>query len=142
MNAALLVKNSNNDWEVVVKHSLPKNRFDIFLEAYKNGSSIVGMNTTAYKETVLRDSVWNGTSFSGGVNPGFPDGDEDWDVVSTYSILIDNVVFLRFINVKNDSGYDKMEAAFGSDVTLVPIELGQTVRLGSIWNGQEFITEG
>jgi hypothetical protein len=141
MNIALLVKVSDQEWEVVSKHNLPKPRFDILSEAYKNGRAITGMKTSSYKETVLRGSIWNGTSFSGGENFGFPEGDEDWDLIGTYSILIDNVVFMRFINVKNDAGYDKMEAAFSSEVTMIPIESGQPVRLGSIWNGQEFITK-
>lgn len=140
MNVALVVKNSDENWEVAVKRTLPDDRLAAFKAAFDGGSTINGMKTTAYKETVLRGATWDGSSFSGGENYGFPEEDTDWDVYGTFSILIDNVVFVTFIQTKNDAFYDMLDAAFSSEVTLVPIELEQreSCNVGSIWNGQEF----
>lgn len=141
MNAALLVKGSTQDWEVIGKYNLPEPKFNEFLTAYESGSPITGMVTTAYTDTAVPGATWNGTSFSGGTKSPWMDETVDWSVIATYALMVDNKVLISFTNVKNDTGYDKMQAAFSSDVTMVPITLGQVVRLGNIWNGQEFIAQ-
>ena len=141
MNAALLVKGSSQEWEVVAKYNLPKPKFDEFMAAYESGNPITGMITTTHGEAAVPGAIWNGTSFSGGTKSPWMDETVDWSVIGTYALISDNKILISFTGVKNDIGYDKMEAAFGSEVTLVPITLGQNALLGSIWNGQDFIAK-
>ena len=138
MNAALLVKNSTQDWEVIAKYNLGEPKFSQFMAAYESESPMVGKVTTTYQEAAVPGAIWDGTSFSGGEKSGWMDDSVDWSVIATYSIMSNNKIIISFVNIKNDTSYDKMEAAFESEVTMVPILLDQVVRLGSIWDGQTF----
>ena len=138
MNAALVVKISDTEWEVIAKYDLIEQKNTIFLDAIESGKTINGMIITPFRESATLGAVWNGSSFSGGKEPGYTRSEEDWEVTSTYALLADNVIFMTFSATLNDIQHAKMEAAFASDVTMVPIRLTDVVRLGSIWNGQEF----
>ena len=143
MNAALVVKTPDGNWEVVEKYNIKNEvKLNTFLTAYESESPIVGMITTSYQDSAVPGATWNGSSFSGGTKPPYMDGtDVDWSVITTYALLSNNVIIFLFNTVNNDPKDAKMKAAFESEVTMVPITVGNVPRLGDIWNGQQFITK-
>lgn len=143
MNTALVVKTSDQDWEVVQKYDIKKEeKLNAFLTAYQDENPIVGMITSSYEDSAVPGATWNGSSFSGGTKPEWMNNpDIDWSVISTYALLSNNVIIFLFNNVKNDASDAKMKAAFESEVTMVPIQLDNVPKLGDIWNGQEFISQ-
>lgn len=138
MNAALVVKVSNTDWEVVAKYDLDPAKYDLFTGLYESGKPITGMVTTEHRDLATLGASWNGSSFSGGKDPVHVRSEEEWSTTSTYALLADNVIFMILTAVLDEAHDKKMKAVFSSDVTLVPIRLGDLVKPGSIWNGQEF----
>lgn len=140
MNAALVVKISDQNWEVIAKYNLPSKKLDEFLNAYESSNLITGLNTTSYKESAVPGATWDGTLFSGGVKPAWIQEDTDWSLISTYSLISNNKILIVLNTVKNDVSDEKMKAAFSSDVTMVPITLENIPKLGSTWNGTEFLT--
>jgi hypothetical protein len=143
MNAALIVKNSDGNWEVAEKYNLPESKLSLLLTAHENKDTIVGMITSAYEDTAVPGATWNGSSFSGGTKLRWMDNPDlavDWSVSTTYSLLINNVIFIVFNNVKNDLSDDKMKAIFSSEVSMVPFEENRYLNLGTIWDGQDFLT--
>lgn len=143
MNYALVVKTSNENWEVIGKYNIiQESKLEMLSNAHNNKTPIIGMVTSSYTDSVAPFATWNGSSFSGGIKPEWHnDPDLDWSVITSYSILVDNVVVLVLNNVKNDPSDDKLQAAFESEVTLVPINIDNIPRIGWIWNGEQFLKE-
>jgi hypothetical protein len=139
MNAALLVKKSNNDWEVIEKYSLPAEMYDNFIKIYQSSNPIVGMPTEGHINEAFTGATWNGSYFSGGVKPVWMTDDLDMDPFRTYVLLSDNLVFMTLSSIVNTVNQEKLDAAFASEVTLVPILPGQEAKIGNIWNGSEFL---
>ena len=142
MNAALIVKITDENWEVVAKYDIPEVKFNAFLTAYESGSPITGMVTTSYQDSAVPGATWDGSSFSGGTKPQYMnDPDTDWSVLSTYALLSDNVILFLFNTVKNDAADERMKAIYASEVSIVPITIDYVPSLGDTWDGQQFISK-
>lgn len=139
MNNALVVKTSDENWEVVYKYNIKnEEKLEVLASARANGVPITGMVTTPYGDSVRPLAVWNGTSFSGGV----PKGEDELPIPSemeSFSILAGDKVVLTLFNIVNDQNYDKFQAAFNSEVTLIPINIDNIPQIGWIWNGEQFL---
>lgn len=139
MNYALVVKASDQNWEVIGKYNIRQEaKLELLSNAIQNQIPITGMVTTQYGDSVVPFAIWDGGSFSGGF---VPEGSQDWDwsLMTTYSVLVGNTVALILYNVKNDQNDDRLKAAFQSEVTLVPINVDNIPKIGWIWNGEQFL---
>lgn len=139
MNSALVVKKSDNEWEVVEKYDLTPDRLEKFMGIYEGPDEITGMATGEHYSTAYKGATWNGSSFSGGDKPVWVDDATFAESFKTYVLLGGNVVFMILSASNNSILQDKLDAAFASEVTLVPILPGQEANIGSIWNGNDFL---
>ena len=138
MNYALVVKASDQNWEVIGKYNIRQEaKLELLSNAIQNQIPITGMVTTQYGDSVVPFAIWDGQSFSGGI---VPEGSEVMpESITTYSVLVGNTVVLVLYNVVNDQNDDKLKAAFQSEVTLVPINVDNIPNIGWIWNGEQFL---
>jgi len=140
MNNALVVKTSDGNWEVVHKYNiLNEEKLAVLESARANGLPITGMITTPYGNSVRPLAIWNGTSFSGGTLLQGRDESSLTDDIATCSILAGDKIVLILYNVVNDQNYEKFQAAFQSEVTLIPINIDNIPQIGWIWDGEQFL---
>ena len=133
---AVLVKNDETSWDVV--HTLPP-YFDAEKQinidnAFLKDSSIIGMETTSYKNTAKLNAVWDGTSFSGGNTPAQGLEPIDiWDTHKKFSFLSENVIIANFVIKNTSSKSEFLSAAFENEVTLFPIPSDQALIIGETY---------
>jgi hypothetical protein len=139
MNIAIVVKNSNAEWEVAEIYNFPTELFDIFMQKYESGSTITGMVTGEHAYQAGKGAIWDGVSFSGGDAPIGIAHTEMFDSFKTYVILADNIVLVTFSAQNNSILQQKLDAVFASETTAVPILPGQIAKIGYIWNGTDFL---
>lgn len=142
---AVLVKNSNDSWDVIglLDYDSAPEKKSVIDNALSSGMPIVGMETTQYKNDARTNSVWNGTSFSGG-NPLSPDAENSdvfWNSIKKYSLLVDNKIIASVTMPVDSPRAELYAAAFSSEVSMVKIPEHQNVFLGETygWNGTEFV---
>lgn len=136
MNYALVVKASDQNWEVLGKYNIRQEaKLELISNAIQNQIPITGMVTTQYGDSVVPFATWDGNSFSGGIarEESIPES------ITTYSVLVGNTVALVLYQVANDQNDDKIKAAFQSEITLVPINVDNIPKIGWIWNGEQFL---
>lgn len=148
---AVLSKQDESSWKVLRVMAKPafagggtnsslEYKLSMIDNAFAKNSSLVGMETTTFGDSVRVGSVWDGTSFSGG--PEKPEDYVDiWDENKRYSFLSDNTVIMNFFINNNSASSDAISEAFKGEVILVKIPDDQGVSVGEIhgWNGSRFI---
>lgn len=141
---SVLVKNDDSSWDVIGLFKLEEHpdKSAVIDSAIDSGLAITGMETTSYKNDARINSVWDGSSFSGGnaLSPEAKDDDELWSTFKKYSLLCDNKVIFN-MTINNDSPRSELfSAAFASEVTLVKVPTDQTVFIGETygWDGERF----
>ena len=139
----VLTKNSDDTWDAIAQTDFPDGSISktVLDQALETGLPITGMDATPYKATAVKESVWNGTSFSGGrVNDNFSSvEDEYWETNKRYVFLSDSKVILA-ITVKNDDSKAEMyAAAFAGETTIVKSDSGPYNKVGKTftWDGTE-----
>jgi hypothetical protein len=137
----VLTKNSNDTWDAIAQTSLgagttAKTLLD---SAFEAGLPIVGMDATAHKSKAKRESVWDGSSFSGGNSKEGalpPDDDGVWTTSKRYVFLCDNKVVLSMSVNNTSSASEMMSAAFAGETILVKTSSGTTnVGKTFTWDG-------
>jgi hypothetical protein len=140
---AVLSKKNQTAWDVV--QILPENteiKIKALMEnAFANSSQLVGIETTSFRDNVRLESVWDGTSFSGGVER--PEGSEVldiWDDNKRFSFLHNNTVVSNFVISNQSVLSDFLSEKFQNEVILVKIPVGQSVSAGETygWDGSKF----
>lgn len=135
----VLTKNSNNTWDAISEITLEEGTISktVLEDAFASNLPIVGMETTAYGATVLKNSVWDGASFSGGITPpaDIPAMPEDFFTVNRrYTFLCDNKAVL-FITIPVDSAKSAMfAAAFAGETILIKTDAGPFNKIGKTFN--------
>ena len=140
----VLTKNPNNTWDAIHEVILQDGTISksVLEDAFASNLPIVGMDVTAYATTVLKNSVWDGASFSGGITPpaDIPAMPEDFFILNKrYAFLCDNKAVL-FITVPIGSPQsDMFAAAFAGETILIKTETGPRVKVGKTfnWDGSE-----
>ena len=139
----VLTKNSNDTWDAISQAEFAEGTVSktVLDEAFESGLPITGMDATPYKATAVKESIWDGVSFSGGrINEEFLSiEDEYWDTNKRYVFLSDNKVVLA-VTVKNeDSKSEMFAAAFAGETILVKTETGPFNKVGKTfnWDGTE-----
>lgn len=133
-----IVKNSDNSWDVFFNFDFSsQERVEILDQAWDSRLPIVAMELTPYKNTAKIGSTWDGTSFSGGIEPDgvifkdLPSTDEYWNSHKTYGFLCDNKVLAIIIVENNQSNAELIAAAFTSEVQLIKtvwMKVGKTIQ--------------
>ena len=139
---ALLAKNDEGTWDVWETLDIPlADRKQRLQEALESGLPIVGMDLTAYKETATSGAVFDGVDFSGGsVHPRLRSNNTSWDDFTQYGYICDNTIVLIAYGTPGTIRDDQMSAIFDGETTVVGIPEGTDVKVGDIWDGQEFIS--
>ena len=135
---ALLVKNSQNTWDVWSKiDDIPvpvrKERIET---ALASGLPITGLDLTEYGTQVRSGAVYNGTEFTGGDNRSIPEGSN----LNLYSYVCNDTIILICLGQPNTELNDQMAAIFQSETTLIKVPEGQTAKVGDIWDGTNIIS--
>ena len=140
----VLTKNSNNTWDAISDITLEEGTISktVLEDAFASNLPMVGMDITALGPTVLKNSVWDGASFSGGITPpaDIPAMPEDFFTINKrYAFLCDNKAVL-FITVPIGSPQsDMFAAAFAGETILIKTETGPFNKVGKTfnWDGTE-----
>ena len=141
---AVLVKNNETSWDVVhtLQYDSENSRKIAVDEALAKSVPVVGMETTSFRNLVRPGAVWDGSSFSGGVELSPDKVVEDiTDTHKRFTFLSENVVVANF-PIKNDSPVSEfLSAAFENDVILVAVPSDQSVSIGGTygWDGTRFL---
>jgi hypothetical protein len=143
---ACLIKNSDGTWDVhnmIPGYPQKPEKHEIFLAGINSGLPITGMKTTEYQPYATVGATWDGTSFSGGTKAIQPD-EFDWSTVETYAYICNNKIIqagiiLKDVGsqsiIKNDIIFDEE-----NELNIIEIPEGTTVKVGDIWDGENFIT--
>jgi hypothetical protein len=148
---AVLSKENELSWKVLrvidkpsfadgYSDSLLESKISMIDNAFANNSSLTGMETTSFGDTVRVGSIWDGVSFSGG--PAKPEEYVDiWNDNKRFSFLSDNTVILNFIVNNGSPSAEYISDKFKEEVILVQIPQDQGVSIGEIhgWDGSRFI---
>jgi hypothetical protein len=141
---AVLSKRNETSWDVI--HTMLP-----YADAEKNllvenalakPTSPIGMETTSFKNNAKFKSVWDGESFSGGVE--LPEGSEPvdiWDDHKKFSFLSENVLIANFAISNTSVLSDFLSEKFTGEVILVKVPEDQAVAAGEThgWDGSRFI---
>ena len=139
---ALLAKNDEGTWDIweILDIPIPERKQRI-QDAIASGFPIVGMDLTAYKETATSGAVFDGVDFSGGaVHPKLRNSNQDWDNFTQYGYICDNTIVLVAYGQPGTIRNEQMSAIFDGETTIVEIPEGTDVKIGDIWDGENFIT--
>ena len=141
---ALVAKNAEETWDVWNIVNIPNqfaDRKQRIQNAIASGLPIIGMDLTAYRETATSGAVFDGVDFSGGaVHPKIRNNDDNWDTWTQYGYICDNTIILIAIGQLGTIKNEQMSAIFDGETTIVEIPEGTDVKVGDIWDGQEFIS--
>ena len=101
----------------------------------------MGMETTSFKDIARYKSVWDGVSFSGGVER--PEGSEVldiWDENKRFSFISENILIASFVLNNNHVLADFLSEKFQGEVILVKVPEDQAVAAGEThgWDGSRF----
>ncbi len=141
---AVLSKRNETSWDVL--HTMlpyADAEKNLLIEnALAKSAPVIGMETTSFRNSVNPKSVWDGTSFSGGVEP--PAGSEPvdiWDDHKRFSFLSENVLIANFVISNTSVLSDFMSEKFTGEVILVKVPEDQAVAAGEThgWDGSRFV---
>ena len=139
----VLTKNSNDTWDAISQAELAEETISktVLDEAFESGLPITGMDATSHKGSALKESIWNGVSFSGGrvSEDLLLLEDEYWDLNKRYVFLCNNKVVFSLV-VNNESNKSEMfAAAFAGETILIKTETGPFNKVGKTfnWDGTE-----
>jgi hypothetical protein len=138
---AILVKNSDNSYDVLDKLFINEEVESRLDETWDSNLPVVGINANDHKTTATVGSNWNGTSFDGAVKPGFFEaGEEKNNEYNSYVFIRENKVIHRLGVMANTTQAEKYNAAFAAGAILVKVPSNQKVYPGETygWNGTEF----
>jgi hypothetical protein len=142
---ACIIRNSEGTWDIFdfAGYVGNKEKQDRLIAAVESGLPITGMKLTPYQWSATPGAVWDGEGFSGGPESIIPKT-VDWNAIETYGFLCDNVIIYAVIAQK-DTGSARIElldAIFAGDteVTIVALPNGQSVKIGDIWDGEKVIS--
>mgnify|MGYP006267853057 CR=1 FL=1 len=138
----ILVKNSDNSYDVLDKLLLDEERESKFDAIWDKDKPIIGMNASDHKATATNGSTWNGVSFDGTAAPGFFEIDQEkHNKYHLYVFLLDNKVIHRIALQTTDPKITKYDAAFSMQPIVVKVPEHQSVYAGEtyLWNKTEFI---
>lgn len=138
---AFIVKNDENTWDIYeTLTKIPKqDREEKLANAVASGLPITGMDLTPYKETAASGAVWNGKNFTGGSSKIY-DKNANWDLITQYGYLCDNVLLLMWYAQKGTEGDNKLQAIFNSETTIIKVPEDQTAKIGDLWDGTQVIS--
>jgi hypothetical protein len=140
---AVLVKNNETSWDVIhtLEYTTGTEKKTVVDEALAKDVPVVGMETTSYGNLLKQGSVWDGSSFSGGIELS-PDKDplDIWETHKRFSFLSENVVVANFAIENTSAVSDFLSAAFENEVILVTVPSDQSVSTGGTygWDGSRF----
>ena len=140
---ALLAKNSEGTWDVWETLDIPlADRKERLLDALDSGLPITGMDLTEYRETATSGAVFDGTDFSGGaIHPRLRSSKaDDWEGLTQYGYICDNTIVLIAYGQSGTLRDEQLAAIFDGETTIVGIPEGTDVKVGDIWDGEEFIS--
>lgn len=140
---AFIVKNDENTWDIYnTLDAIPApDREQRLADAVTSGLPITGMVLTPYGEKATSGSIWDGENFSGGaVHPMTINPNGNWDKVTQYGYLCDNVLLIIFYSQSGSDHDHKMQAIFNSETTIIKIPEDQEVKIGDIWDGTQIIS--
>ncbi len=141
---AVLSKRNETSWDVI--HTMTPyedaERNLLVESALAKSTPPVGMETTSFRDNARFKSVWDGTSFSGGV--ARPEGSEPldiWDENKRFSFLSENVLIANFAMSNTSVLSDFMSEKFQGEVILVKVPEDQAVASGEThgWDGSRFV---
>ena len=138
---AILVKNSDNSYDVLDRLSLNKEGEDKFDAIWDKNIPIIGMNASDHKATATNGSTWNGVSFDGTAAPGFFEiNQEKHNEYHLYVFLMNNKVVHRIALQVENTKTTKYDAAFSAQPIIVKVPDHQMVYAGEtyLWSGIEF----
>jgi hypothetical protein len=142
---AYATKVSEDSYEVFNMLHLESPQADILIQridnALNSGLPITTLVTTDIPN-VYPGAVWDGESFSGGVE--LPEGSEPvdiWDDHKKFSFLSENVLIANFAISNTSVLSDFMSEKFTGEVILVKVPEDQAVAAGEThgWDGSRFI---
>lgn len=139
----VLTKNPNNTWDAIHEVILQDGTISksVLEDAFASNLPIVGMDVTAYATTARKNSVWNGSSFSGGIFPPTdPEMPEDFLTLNKiYAFLCDNKVVLSITVPVDSPKSDMFAAAIAGETIIVKSETGPRSKVGKTfnWDGSE-----
>jgi hypothetical protein len=139
----ILTKNSNDTWDAISQTTLSEGTISktILDSAFETGLPIVGMDVTPHKSKAKKESIWNGSSFSGGNSEADLPLDDDaiWATLKRYVFLCDNKVVFSMSVSNENSNSEMMSAAFAGETILVKTSSGPTNKVGKTftWNGTD-----
>ncbi len=139
---ALVAKNAEGTWDVWDHLDIPiPDRKQRVLDAIASGLPIVGMDLTAYRETATSGAIFDGVDFSGGVtHPMTRNPNRSWDSFTQYGYICNNTIILVAYGQPGTIRNEQMSAIFDGETTIVLIPEGTDVKVGDIWDGENFIT--
>ena len=138
---ACVVKNSQGTWDVFsgLSYSLNPVKEEILTAGVESGLPITGMVMTPYKWSATPGAIFDGTEFTGGTVSVVPQT-ADWEGINTYGYLCDNIYIGGFIATVNSAQDAQLQAIFSEETTIVKVPEGLTVKVGDIWDGENFIS--
>lgn len=139
---AILVRNSNNSYDVLDRLQLSKEAESAFDADWNKDLPVIGINASNHKTTATKGSTWGGTSFDGSVPSGFFEiQPEKHDEYKLYVFLRDNKVIHRIALPAISNKAAQYDAAFAAEVILVKVPEHQAVQPGDnyLWDGTEFL---
>ena len=141
---ALLAKNDEGTWDIWETVNIPDTFPDKqarIKDALASGLPITGMDLTAYREKATSGAVFDGEDFSGGdIHPKIKGGNDNWDNHTQYGYICDNKIILVAFGQSGTIRNDQMSAIFDGETTIVEVPEGTDVKVGDIWDGEEFIS--
>lgn len=137
---AFIVKNDDDTWDIYnTLDKIPDPvREERLANAVASGLPITGMVVTEYKETATSGAVWDGTKFTGGVEPIY-NPNTDWNKKTQYAYICDNTLLIIFYSVVGTPYDDKYQAVFSSETSIVKVPEGQTAQVGDLWDGEKVV---
>jgi hypothetical protein len=138
---ACVVKNSQGTWDVFsgLSYSLNPVKQEILTTGVESGLPITGMVMTPYKWSATPGAIFDGIEFTGGTVSVVPQTG-DWEGINTYGYLCDNIHIGGFIATVNSAQDAQLQAIFSEETTIIKVPEGLTVKVGDIWDGENFIS--
>lgn len=141
---ALVAKNAEETWDVWDIVNIPDrfaDRKERIQDAIASGLPIVGMDLTAYREKATSGAIYDGVDFSGGITYSkLETNNKNYDEVTQYGYLCDSTIILIAYSQPGTIRDEQLSAIFDGETTIVEIPEGTDVKVGDIWDGQEFIS--
>jgi hypothetical protein len=141
---ALVAKNAEGTWDVWDIVNMPpslSDRIQRIENAIASDLPIVGMDVTAYGETATSGAVFDGVDFSGGKEHQLKKvANPRWDTWTQYAYIWDNTIILVMFGTLGTPRNEQMSAIFDGETTIALIPEGTDVKVGDIWDGENFIS--